>query len=111
MTLDVGAAIGVIAAVIGLIVLIAVAWPVVRSKTTTSTIDLLRAELGIEREAREALEARCREDTAELRGQVHVLAGAFAKDLATMVANELARAVVDALGTAGVVERRDERRG
>lgn len=100
------AALGTVAA---LAVALGIAWPLFRSKSTEATIELLRSELGIERDARQALDRRCNEETAELRGQISVLSSSFADALADRVAGAIAGAVVEALGRGGVIDRRTER--
>lgn len=88
---------------IGVLVAIAaaigVAWPVLRSKQTSATIDLLRSELAVEKDARIAQEGRCTEqlkeqdrrhavEIAELRGRVASMTPEFARTLAGMLREE-----------------------
>jgi hypothetical protein len=106
IALDVGGFVGVLVGILAIAVAIGIAWPIIRSKTTTATIELLRSELAIERDARVELARRCGEDTAELRGQVNVLSGAFAQSLADRVAIAVAKNIADTLGAAAIVDRR-----
>lgn len=69
---------------------------------TLRTIDLLRAELEVEREARAEAERRCSTRIASLEGKLDVLTGTFAEELAAKVAHVLA----DALAKAGYLDRR-----
>lgn len=84
---------------IGIAAALAVAWPIVRSKQTVSTIDLLRSELAIEKTAREDQERRCiaqvseierryAKEIGELRGQIGALTPQFAKTLAELLREE-----------------------
>lgn len=88
-----------IGVIFGIAVAVGVAWPVVRSKQTTATIQLLQSELDVEKMARLAQEKRCDDrlaeqdrrhavEIAELRGQVSALTPEFAKSLAGFLRSE-----------------------
>jgi hypothetical protein len=84
---------------VGLAAALGVAWPVLRSKQTSATIELLRSELTVEKDARLAQEQRCAERMAEqdrrhstaiaeLRGQVSAMTPEFARTLAGLLKEE-----------------------
>lgn len=74
---------------VGLVILVAGLSPLVRAKNTQATMELLRAELEVEREARQEQERRYTSEVAELRGQVKFLTQDFAKIIAAEVAKVL----------------------
>lgn len=101
--------IGVVGAILGVVLLLGAAWPVFRSKNTSATIELLRSELEVEKEAREAQGLRCQEELAEqdkrhavaiaeLRGKVEAMTPVFASQIAAAVDIEkIAQRVVASL--------------
>lgn len=74
---------------VALVIVIAGLSPLVRAKNTQATMELLRAELEVEREARQEQERRYTAEIAELRGQVKFLTNDFAKIIAAEVARVL----------------------
>jgi hypothetical protein len=70
------------AALAGIVLALAVLVPFVRGASRKATLDLLREELMVEREARISQERRCVAEVAELRGQLQVLTGQFARIIA-----------------------------
>jgi hypothetical protein len=85
-----------IGVLVGLAAALGIAWPVLRSKQTSATIELLRSELTVEKDARLAQEQRCTDqmkeqdrrhsvEIAELRGQVSAMTPEFARTLAGLL--------------------------
>lgn len=106
---ELGGLLTVLSAVIVIAGALGIAWPILRSKTVTTTNELLQSALDITRrelaeaEKRHAIElakvkAECAAETSALRGQVEVLT----KDLAT----NIAKAIVDELAKVGIVNDR-----
>ncbi len=60
-----------------------------RSKSTKSTIDLLEQSVRIERNERQALEARCKQDSIALEAKITVLTERFAEIIAEAVVRKL----------------------
>lgn len=85
--MDAGALIGIIIGSLGLIAVVASAAVIVRSSILKTTNDVLTIALNTERVERKETEARCREDLAELRGNVTTLT----RDHAVTVAHEVIR--------------------
>lgn len=79
---------GPLLALAGLAGVAGVAWAVFRVKGTQATIDLLEQSVRIERAEREALEARCRRETAVLEGRIDALTHDFAQVIALAVVKE-----------------------
>lgn len=76
---------GQFATLVGVVLALAVLLPFVAGAKRKATLDLLRAELAVERDAREQQEVRCRTEIAELRGQLQVVNEGFAKVIAREV--------------------------
>ena len=79
-----------IAAVLGILTLI-IGVPLLRTRSLAATISLQKEQLQIERTERQAQEVRCREDVAELRGQVTVVT----RDFARVIAGEVISVFID----------------
>lgn len=80
---------GALGALALMLVALAALYPFVKGAARKSALELVERERDIERDARLAVEQRCKEDIAELRGQVHVLTEVFAKVIATEVIKAL----------------------
>lgn len=97
-----GIPIGTLLGVAALILSLAILLPFVAGARRKATLELLRTELAVEREARLAQdtrykeqEARCNQQIAELRGQLRVVNDSFAK--------VIAREVVQVMRDEGVI--------
>lgn len=88
-----GTVLGIIAAVLALAVLL----PFVQGARRKATLDLLRSELDVERDARVEQERRCAVEIGELRGQLQVVNERFA--------GIIAREVVKVMRDEGVIPR------
>lgn len=71
--------------VIGIVILAAGLWPFVRGKSTQATIDLLKSELAVERDARLEQDRRCVAEINELRGQLRIVTREFAVTIGRQV--------------------------
>lgn len=89
--------IGTLLAIGAFLLALAALAPFLRGKARQATVELLRSELQIEREARVEQERRCTAEIAELRGQLKVVTESFAE----VIAERVAAQVVDLLGGSG----------
>lgn len=99
--MDVGSLnLGALLAIGAFLLALAALAPFIRGQARKATVELLRTELQVEREAREAQERRCTAQIAELRGQVKVVTDAFAEVIAERVAKEVVHFLAER-GTTG----------
>ncbi len=82
---NIGNLVGLFAAGLGLLVVLAAGYVVVRSSILKQTNEVLVGALDVERNERRETEARCREEVAQLRGQVHTLTRQHAEVIAREV--------------------------
>lgn len=76
-------------ALVGVALLLAALLPFVRATTNKATMELLRSELDVEREARVEQERRCAVEIGELRGRMDILTASFARTLAVEVVRHM----------------------
>lgn len=92
----------ILATMVVLVLGMLAAMPIVRRSQSKATIELLRSELQVETEAREAqdrrhkdevasLRLKCEREVAELRGRLDVVTEAFAETIAAKVLEYLQR--------------------
>lgn len=91
---------GAVFAAIALVFLLAGLLPFVRGKSRQASLDLLRSELAIERDARQEQDKRCTAEIAELRGQLKTLT----HDFAAIIARQVATEVVDVMRADGIIK-------
>jgi hypothetical protein len=83
--------VGTVLAVVATILAFAVLLPFVQGAKRKATLELLREELGIEREARVEQERRCQAEIARLAGRLDLVTADFAQT----IAHEVVRAMRD----------------
>lgn len=91
---EIGGVLVVLATAITVAGALGVAWPILRSKTITTTNELLRQSLEVTRGELHELEKRCNAETSELRGQMKTLTDGFAASIASAIVTELTKSGV-----------------